>query len=123
MTAVPPLLGLSVLVLEDSFYIAEEAARLLERAGARVLGPCRDLVQVLAVIERVTPDCALVDINLGHGLEFGPARELLKKGIPIILLTGYDAAVIPDDLKFTPCLQKPVAPHRLISEVTSAARR
>lgn len=122
MSGAVQLSGLSVLVLEDSFYIAEETQRLLEGAGARVLGPCSDLSASLAVMERETPDCALVDINLGSGPEFGPARALLSAGIPVVLVTGYDAAVIPEDLRSAPCLQKPVVPHRLIAEVSAACR-
>jgi two-component SAPR family response regulator len=122
MTGAPPLSGLSVLVLEDSFYIAEEARRLLENAGARVLGPCSDLSASLAVMERQRPDCAMVDINLGDGPEYGPARAILGAGVPVVLVTGYDPAGVPEDLKSLPCLQKPVVPHRLIAEVGAACR-
>ena len=123
MTDSRPLDGLSVLVLEDSYYIAEESQQTLEEAGARVLGPCRDMAEVRTWMERGHPDCALVDINLGDGPTFEPARELLAAGVPIILVTGYDRAIVPADLHDKPCLEKPVAAQRLVSGVASACHR
>ena len=115
--------GLSVLVLEDNFYIADESKRTLEKAGARVLGPCSDLADTLEALQAERPDCALVDVNLGDGPTFAPARALAAAGVQIVLMTGYDAAIIPADLKDTLCLQKPVAAHRLVSGVALACHR
>ena len=59
---------------------------------------------------------------MGDGPEIGLARALLGAGIPVVLVTGHDPAVIPGDLKSAPCQQKPVVPHRLIAEVNAAYR-
>jgi len=121
MTVSQPLSGISVLVLEDAYFLAEDSQRALEEAGARVLGPYRDFEATLAALrEGACPNCALVDVNLGYGPTFEPARALRSAGVAILLVTGYDAAVIPVDLKDAPCLQKPVEPRRLVSAVVSA---
>lgn len=117
------LAGVSVLLLEDSYYIAEESMRTLEDAGARVLDPCRNIDETLEVLRRDCPDCAVVDINLGNGPSFEPARALRAAGVPVILMTGYDAVVVPADLQDAPCLQKPVEGRRLIRAVASISRQ
>ena len=121
MTVSQPLSGISVLVLEDDYFLAEDSQRALKDAGARVLGPYRDFEETLAALqEGDCPNCALVDVNLGYGPTFEPARALRSAGVAILLVTGYDTAIIPVDLKDAPCLQKPVEPRRLVSAVASA---
>lgn len=123
MTAIQPLAGAVVLVLEDNFYLAVESQWTLETAGARVLGPCRDLAEALEAVQASQPDCALVDINLGEGATFEPARALRAAGVVVILATGYDPSILPADLQGLACLQKPIDPRQLIGAVASACLR
>lgn len=116
------LAGLSVLVLEDDYFLADDTARTLRGAGAEVLGPYGDAADAIVVADRTPPGCALVDVNLGRGPNFAPARALLARGFPVLFLTGYDTDVIPDDLRGLPCLQKPVPAARLIEAVQAAVR-
>lgn len=118
-----PLDGLSVLVLEDDFYLAEDARYALESAGASVVGPFSSLLQALVEAERRKADCALVDVNLGAGPSFEPAERLLKLGVPVIFVTGYDHGVIPEALSKLPCLQKPVEGHKIVAAVEKACGR
>jgi len=113
----PPLEGLHVLVLEDDFFIAEDTSQALKAAGASVLGPCRDAAAAFQALEADYADCAMVDVNLGQGPTFEPARALLARGIPVILVTGYDAKIIPAELANLPCLQKPTDPRRVVQAV------
>ncbi|HEY8615810.1 response regulator [Phenylobacterium sp.] len=117
-----PLEGLSVLVLEDDFYLAEDAREALEAAGAAVLGPCRDAAAAVDLAERRRPDFALLDINLGEGPQFGPARTFRDRGVPFLFMTGYDADVVPGDLQDVERLEKPVAAPRLVAAVARACR-
>jgi DNA-binding response OmpR family regulator len=109
--------GLNILVLEDDFYIADDTRETLEAAGATVLGPCRDAVSGFRVLEGQHAHCAVVDINLGQGPSFEPARELLARGIPVVLVTGYDQGVIPAELADVRCLQKPTDARKLVTAV------
>jgi DNA-binding LytR/AlgR family response regulator len=64
-------------------------------------------------------------VNLGQGPSFEPALELLARGVPVVLVTGYDAKVIPAELAKLPYLQKPVdARHvvKAVREVCGAVR-
>lgn len=112
-----PLSGRSVLVLEDDYYLAEDAKATLESAGATVLGPFRAVDSALDAARNGNADCAVVDINLGGGPNFAPAESLLRMGVPVVFITGYDDSVIPEALSHVPCLQKPTQPHRIIDAV------
>jgi DNA-binding response OmpR family regulator len=119
----PSLAGLSVLVVEDAYYLADDAREALAAAGARVLGPFPDAEGALASLERERADCALVDVNLGRGPSFAPARALAERGVPVIFVTGYDEGVIPEALREHPCLQKPIDPGRLVGAVARLCGR
>lgn len=121
MTASNALLGLSILVLEDDFYLAQEIADVLEGAGAVVLGPYGDEREALRIIQLSAPDCAVLDMNLGYGPTFETARILKGLSIPFILATGYDASAIPADLLDSPRLTKPVAASSLLAEVMAVS--
>ncbi|MCR5876901.1 response regulator [Phenylobacterium sp. J426] len=111
------LVGVEVLVLEDDYYLADDARRTLENAGARVIGPFYDPDHAVQAAEARKPTCALVDINLGDGLSFVAAERLQAGGVPIIFVTGYDAEMIPPALQDAPRLQKPIEPHAVLQAV------
>lgn len=117
MSVATGLAGKSVLVIEDDYYQAEDARQGLEGAGAEVMGPFNDAEAAAQAIAGKQPDCAVVDLNLGNGANFNTARNLLARGVPILLITGYDADAIPEDLRSAPCLQKPVDPRRVVASV------
>lgn len=108
------LQGCDVLVLEDTYLQAEEVCRLLTDAGARIVGPFRDAADAVASADRHKPSCALVDINLGRGPNFAPAKALIARAIPVAFLTGYDADAIPPELAAVPRLEKPAAPEDVL---------
>jgi DNA-binding response OmpR family regulator len=102
------LQGLSVLVVEDDYFIAIEMCSALRAAGARVIGPARDLQTGLAAIRDERIDCGVLDINLRGQLAFELATELRARHVPAIFATGYDASMIPAELADAVRLEKPV---------------
>jgi DNA-binding LytR/AlgR family response regulator len=119
----PPLYDLRVLVLEDNYLLADDARRALAEAGARIVGPFRDACEAIASLEDQRPDCAVVDVNLGQGPSFAPARALLSHGVPVIFVTGYDEDMIPADLSHFPRVQKPATDHAIVEAVGWTCRR
>jgi CheY-like chemotaxis protein len=118
MTPITPRFEtLSVLVLERDSFVADDARRALQGAGARVVGPFQDAADAIAEVDRRPPSCALVDINLGRGPNFATARALIARGIPVVFITGYEAGPIPADLEKVPRLQKPVNGRKAIIAV------
>lgn len=119
----PQLKGLSILVVEDDYYLADDARLALSRAGAKVMGPCAGAEEAMELIDHERPDCVLLDVNLGHGMDFAPARALAARGVPIVFITGYGTEIIPRDLSQAPCLQKPTDPRRIVAAVRLSCRR
>lgn len=111
------LTGLNILVLEDEFYLAVEIKEGIERAGGVVMGPFPNAVAATAEIKRQTPDCAVVDINLGRGPSFEIVETLQDKAIPFIFLTGYDAPSIPPELADVELIEKPAELSRVIESL------
>lgn len=123
MTGSKRLGGLSVLIVEDDYFLAEDARHALESAGARVLGPFARIEEAEELVHSTRPDCALLDINLGSGPDFTVAKTLLEQDIPVVFVTGYDAAIIPSELSHVNCLQKPTTPNKIIGAVEQLCNR
>ncbi len=118
----PPTAGLDgdrILVVEDDYGLATDTARAVRRAGGTVLGPCPNEAAARAVLAGATPTGAVLDINLGTGPSFALARELHGRGVPVLFITGYDDALIPDEFAGTARMQKPVD----LAEVVRTLRR
>jgi hypothetical protein len=83
MTNAPDLSGRRVLVVEDDYYLASDAAAALRGAGAEVLGPCPDAQATLDLLKRAEPTHAVLDLNLGGGgPKFDVAHVLQERGVP-----------------------------------------
>jgi DNA-binding response OmpR family regulator len=116
------LSGHRIVILEDDYYQAQDCRQLLEAAGAKVIAISATIPDLPALLDEGRIDAVLIDINLGHGLSFDFARELKAKGIPFVFLTGYDAAMLPDDLAGSGYLTKPADAARIKAALASAAR-
>lgn len=114
------LSGFRVLVVEDDYYLATDAARALQGAGAEVTGPFPTEEIALKQVQETPLDAAVVDINLGHGPTFNVARRLKDRGIPFVFLTGYDQEVIPNEFGDVERLQKPVQLRQVVAGIARA---
>jgi CheY-like chemotaxis protein len=113
-----PLQGSRILVVEDEYYLADEARMILSQVGADIIGPVPTVQQANAVLasnERI--DGALLDVNLRGELVFELADALQARGIPFAFATGYDGDVLPDRFADRRVLGKPVRPEELIGAV------
>ncbi len=104
MTTLPK----TVLLVEDSMLIAIDTQDCLEELGVKDISVIGNVVGALDQIERKTPDMAILDFNLGTESSEPIARELVKRGIPFVLATGYgEMADRLDDIGAMGLLQKP----------------
>jgi DNA-binding response OmpR family regulator len=119
------LAGLKVLVVEDSYLIAEHVSDLLVQHGAEVVGPVARLASGLKLVEEGTPvDGALLDVNLDGELCFPIAAALARREVPFAFLTGYDDGdIIPHDFAAAPRLGKPLDEDRLIETILTDFRQ
>lgn len=111
------LKGRRILLVEDEFFQAMDAKRMLETAGAEVVGPTGFADEVPGLLHGAAIDAAVVDINLGQGANYAVARRLQSEGVPFLFLTGYNQATIPDEMAAVPRLPKPAEERKVIEAV------
>ena len=119
MSANPCLKGLTVLVMEDNFFMADDARVALEEAGATVMGPFAAPAATIEALKQHKPECAILDVNLGGIPSFEAARMARALGVPVVLATGYDIKP-PPELAGSVYLRKPIAAHKLVDAVLRA---
>jgi DNA-binding NarL/FixJ family response regulator len=83
-----------VVVADDAVILREGLARLLEEAGFEVVGLAADADELCALVERSTPDVAIVDIRMPptHTDEGLRAAKLIRARWPqvgILVLSQY----------------------------------
>lgn len=99
--------GVRVLLVEDEFYIADDLQRLLESAGAIIIGPFSTVERATAAIDDGGIDCAVIDLDL-HGESAVPiAERLADNGTPFVIATGYGSPAVPEQLQAAPRIEKP----------------
>lgn len=106
------LAGKRILVVEDEYLVAIELAQTMEDMGAAIAGMTGSLSEALSLTEAPL-DGALVDVQLGAECSFVLVDKLLAAGVPLILTSGYDVAVLPAHLRHCPRISKPVPPATL----------
>ena len=82
------------IVIVDDHLIVREGIRLIleTQDGYEVIGEAENGQQALALLESVTPDVILLDLNMPilDGLNFLKKFNSLGKDIPVIVLTTYN---------------------------------
>ena len=88
------LSGKTVLIVEDSWHIAEALETLLDSIGLKVMGPVSTLAAARRQVEEAEkkPLFAIVDLHLHGELAHGFVADLKKMGIHVIVTTGYEVS-------------------------------
>jgi FixJ family two-component response regulator len=112
------LRGVQVIIVEDSYPVAESLSWLLAGAGCVVVGKAGNVAAGLALARGSDYDVAILDVRLGEDLVTDVAREVQGRGKRIVYLTGYsDADLIPEYVRDHPILAKPVQRAALLDAV------
>lgn len=90
-----PATVLRIVVADDSLLLREGIVRVLERSGHQVVGVAGDATQLLAIVDSIRPDVAIVDIRMPpthttEGLDV--VREIRAKHgttIGLLVLSQY----------------------------------
>ena len=110
MTALEPnLTGQRVLVVEDEWIIADDLAQALRDYKAEVVGPAPTLSSALSLLA-AEPGLtgAVIDVNLRGAMAYPLADELQRRGVPVVLATGYEPESIPPRYAGLPRCHKPL---------------
>lgn len=114
------LKGRSVLLIEDSWLIAQGYKSLLEMSGMEVVGPAASVADAEELLLARAPDMALVDINVQGGVSYGLIDALVKRGIPVLVVSGND--VLPSvAAKVDRVLTKPIGGAALLTALRGVA--
>jgi CheY-like chemotaxis protein len=116
------LRGLRVLVVEDEFLLAIAVEEDLRAAGCVVVGPIGSLGPAMAAATTETFSAAVIDMNLNGTMAYPLADQLAERGIPFLLLTGYDRADLPERLRAVPRITKPYDAMALVDQLARVAR-
>jgi DNA-binding response OmpR family regulator len=117
------LRGLSVLVVEDQYYLATDICEWLRDAGAQLVGPAPNARAACELIDAELFDAAVVDINLGMGPTFAVAQKLAENEVPFLFATGYDQSIIPAEYRNRPRIEKPFKGPDVVSAVLELWRQ
>jgi two-component SAPR family response regulator len=110
--------GARVLIMEDGYFLAQDITKALSALGLRVVGPVAGSDGALEALDHDQVDAAILDLDLAGTIDFAVADELLRRRLPFVFATGYDAGVIPsrfaDIRRFEkPCDAAELARHLL----------
>ena len=110
------LSGSRILVVEDEYYLADDARVALAEVGAEVVGPVPTVGEAAALLEaEAAIDGVLLDVNLRGEMAFAVADTLQARGVPFIFVTGYDRAALPERFAAVPILGKPLDSAHLVT--------
>lgn len=112
------LAGHRVLVVEDEWLAAMELDRLVRAMGGKVVGPTGFLDEAQDLAEGEI-DAAVLDVKLDGQTSEPVADRLRARGVPLLLVTGYEAVSLPRGMADLPRLTKPFCDR----EVAAAVRK
>ena len=114
---------LRVLVVEDEPLIGMDIEDAVAGLGHEVVGPVAELDEALelAIIESL--GCAILDINILGGTSYPVADILLKRGLPVLLLSGYGEHTLPERLHGEARLPKPYTGEQLNKKIRDLCAR
>ena len=105
---VDDLVGLRILVVEDTLLVADFICDCLEGFGCIVVGPVARVQAALDLAAAESLDGALLDVNIAGKFSFPVATALGARNVPVVFLTGYDdAAMFPREFQSVPHIAKP----------------
>ena len=113
-----------VLIVEDDPLIALDFEDRILGFGVKSVRAAGSVAGALALIDKRTPDFALLDVALVREKSFAIAERLQALKIPFAFITGYGAEVrLPPAFSKTSLLPKPCTSDALEAVLRQWARR
>jgi DNA-binding NarL/FixJ family response regulator len=116
-----PLTGVSVLVVEDDFFVATDIKQTLEDAGADVVGPAASVTEAMHLIDDDGFSVALLDYQLGKENSSSIADRLDHECVSYFFHSGSREEVArdyPDAM----IVSKPSQPEQLVAAIDEIHR-
>ena len=116
------LAGLRVLVVEDEVLVSMLLEEYLHELGCEVVGVAADLDDALEKARSLKLDAAVVDVNLAGRASYAVGQELQRRGVRVVMATGYGAGGLPPEFHGVPVLSKPFHQDQLADALRVAPR-
>ena len=118
--------GVTVLICDDMpGYRSLLQLVIGEHEGLTVVGEAADGNEAIAQAELLQPDVILLDLSMPHrtGLEALPDLNRVAPGAQVIVLSGFVASIVQDDLagKVAAYVQKGSHPDMILAAIETAA--
>lgn len=117
------LAGCRILVVEDETLIAVVIEETLQELGCVVVAVVGKLDAALRLAADEALDAAILDVAIRGGHVFPVAEQLLARGVPFVLASGYGDWALPETLRDQPRLTKPFTRHDLERQVRRLCRQ
>jgi DNA-binding response OmpR family regulator len=114
--------GTRILVVEDEYYLADDLARALRRAGADTVGPVATAAAADKLIAAGGIDYAVMDLNLRGIMAFTLADRLREAGIPFLIASGYTRESLPERFRNIPQIEKPCDAEQILEYIGTLMR-
>ncbi|MDG5746964.1 response regulator [Qipengyuania sp. XHP0207] len=112
---------LRVLVAEDEYIIGEDLCRTVEEAGYQVEGPYADIQSTMLAYQKHKPDLAILDVELGDGIVYPLAEQMMAENVPVIFHSGrLTPSEVANRFPKATAVAKPMPPAELIAQVNTA---
>jgi DNA-binding NarL/FixJ family response regulator len=122
----PPLSldGITIVIVEDDYTVAEGLKFLVEAYDGAVAGMAATVESAIRLVSEKTFDVAILDIDL-RGKSVSPVADHLSRNARrFVFLSGYgDAEMLPPALRSIPRLDKPVDPQLLVTTIRGVSGR
>ena len=110
------------LVAEDQALIGMAIEAYLEEVGMEVVGPFSSCKSAHDWVQDDTPDLALLDYKLKDGVCVELARDLIRRGVPVVFYSGLAHGVaLPADLRDVIWIEKPADRDSLLDVLVCLA--
>ena len=112
-----------ILVAEDETIVAWDLCATVEEAGYTVEGPYTDISSAMLAYQKQKPDLAILDVQLGDGIVYPLAEQMMAEDIPVIFHSGnYTPGEVSERFPQSHALAKPCPPAAIIDSVQNALR-
>jgi DNA-binding NtrC family response regulator len=110
---------LGVLIVEDSWNVAQSLKATVEQAGGRVVSAVPSVEEALDVLDAQAVALALVDMNLKDSFADPLVDELIARKIPYVIITAYEALPSNADRAAIARMTKPLDHERIAAVISS----
>jgi CheY-like chemotaxis protein len=105
----------TALVVEDDRFVADVLGEMLRDIGYEEVLQAPTERDALSILERASPDVAVVDTNLFGIPAHRVAERLRAQSVPFVVVTGFDPTRLPTALTSGPTLRKPIKQADLVA--------